>query len=344
MTPYFRNLLAVTQALQQKYVAGNVNEPVSARFLLVSDIHGANQYALMRTIIEEEDVDAVIDSGDLVNFGRVQEGDAAGLYRSIQSLGVPYIFTSGNHDQSSASDRAVIARLARIPNVVLLEDAAGSLREVTFHGLRITGFNDPRYFGDDNADPTAKAKPAADALQRGGRRPAGARHRRDARAVCRRAGRSRTPARQRAHAHAGDRGEPDPGRHLHRRWRRLALLRGPGQELDGQPYSFDIAQFGTSCELTSLTRYSFRNLLEGRPAYDSVQVISGARIDPYRPAASTVQQPGQDQPDPARRICSRIDETTVRALPLAAGDPAAVPDRRRRTSHAPDRSASAVSP
>ena len=144
VTPYFRNLLAVTQALQQKYVAGNVNEPVSARFLLVSDIHGANQYALMRTIIEEEDVDAVIDSGDLVNFGRVQEGDAAGLYRSIQSLGVPYIFTSGNHDQSSASDRAVLARLARIPNVVLLEDAAGSLREVTFHGLRITGFNDPR--------------------------------------------------------------------------------------------------------------------------------------------------------------------------------------------------------
>src|SRR6478736_2304086 len=101
VTPYFRNLLAVTQALQQKYVAGNVNEPVSARFLLVSDIHGANQYALMRTIIEEEDVDAVIDIGDLVNFGRVQEGDAAGIYRSIQSLGVPYIFTSGNHDQSS---------------------------------------------------------------------------------------------------------------------------------------------------------------------------------------------------------------------------------------------------
>jgi hypothetical protein len=97
---------------------------------------------------------------------------------------------------------------------------------------------------------------------------------------------------------------------------------GPGEELDGQPYSFDIAQFGTSCELTSLTRYSFRNLLEGRPAYDSVQVISGARIDPYRPVAPTVQQPGQDQPDPARRICSRIDETTVRSLPLTPEDPA----------------------
>src|SRR3954468_837164 len=42
VTPYFRNLLAVTQALQQKYVAGNVNEPVSARLRLGSDTPGAH--------------------------------------------------------------------------------------------------------------------------------------------------------------------------------------------------------------------------------------------------------------------------------------------------------------
>ncbi|MER7072215.1 metallophosphoesterase [Terrabacter sp. NPDC000476] len=319
VTPYFRNLLAVTQALQQKYVAGNVDEPVAARLLLVSDIHGANQYALMRTIIEEEDIDAVVDSGDLVNFGRVQEGDAADIYRSIASLGVPYVFTSGNHDQSSPTDRAVVARLGRIPNVVLLEDAAGALRELSFHGLRITGFNDPRYFGDDNADPTAKARPAA----------------------------------ERYNATLADQPEPDVvvthepyaaeqverGRilvngHMHTpsiEGNRIQVgtftgggvvshyAEGSGQELDGQPYAFDIAQFGTSCELTSLTRYSFRNLLEGRPAYDSVQVISGARIDPYRPVASTVSRPGQDSPDPAKRICSRIDETSVRTLPAPDG-------------------------
>jgi predicted phosphodiesterase len=321
VTPYFRNLLAVTQALQQKYVAGTVDEPASARFLLVSDIHGANQYALMRTIIEEEDIDAVIDSGDLVNFGRVQEGDAAGIYRSIQQLGVPYIFTSGNHDQSSPTDRALLARMARIPNVVLLEDAAGTLRELSFHGLRITGFNDPRYFGDDNAEPTAKQKPAVD----------------------------------RYNAAAADEPEPDivvthepyaaeaieRGRilvngHIHTpaiEGNRIQVgtftgggvvahySEGAGQELNGQPYSFDIAQFGTSCELTSLTRYSFRNLLEGRPAYDNVQVVSGARIDPYRPAQPAAQQPGETQPDPEKRICSRIDETSVRPLPLTPEAP-----------------------
>src|SRR6478736_234308 len=259
VTPYFRNLLAVTQALQQKYVAGNLNEPVSARFLLVSDIHGANQYALMRTIIEEEDVDAVIDSGDLVNFGRVQEGDAAGLYRSIQSLGVPYIFTSGNHDQSSASDRAVIARLARIPNVVLLEDAAGTLRELTFHGLRITGFNDPRWFGDDNADPTAKEKPAAvryNAAVAGQpepdivvtHEPYAAEQVERGRLLIN--GHMHTPAIEGNRIQVGTFTGGGVVSHY---------SEGPGQELDGQPYSFDIAQFGTSCELTSLTRYSFRN-------------------------------------------------------------------------------------
>jgi predicted phosphodiesterase len=322
VTPYFRNLLAVTQALQQKYVAGNLNEPVSARFLLVSDIHGANQYALMRTIIAEEDIDAVIDSGDLLNFGRVQEGDAAGLYRSIQSLGVPYIFTSGNHDQSSATDRAVVARLGRIPNVVLLEDAAGSLRELTFHGLRITGFNDPRWFGDDNADPTAKAKPAADRYNAATadqpeadivvtHEPYAAEQVDRARLLVN--GHMHTPAIEGNRIQVGTFTGGGVVSHY---------AEGTGQELDGQPYAFDVAQFGTSCELTSLTRYSFRNLLEGRPAYDSVQVISGARIDPYRPSATPAQQPGQAQPDPSKRICSRIDETTVRALPLPPDDAA----------------------
>jgi predicted MPP superfamily phosphohydrolase len=320
VTPYFRNLLAVTQALQQKYVAGTVEGPPSARFLLVSDIHGANQYALMRTIIEQEDIDAVIDSGDLVNFGRVQEGDAAGIYRSIQSLGVPYVFTSGNHDQSSPTDRAVLARMARIPNVVLLEDAAGGLRELSFHGLRITGFNDPRYFGDDNADPTAKAKPAAERYNA---------------AVADEPEPDLVVTHEPYAAEQVERGRLLVNGHIHTpalEGNRIQVgtftgggvvshySEGAGQELNGQPYSFDIAQFGTSCELTSLTRYSFRNLLEGRPAYDSVQVVSGARIDPYRPPA-TVQQPVQTQPDPEKRICSRLEDTTLRPIPVTASAP-----------------------
>jgi hypothetical protein len=274
----------------------------------------------MRTIIEEEDIDAVIDSGDLLNFGRVQEGDAAGIYRSIQSLGVPYIFTSGNHDQSSPTDRAVVARLGRIPNVVLLQDAAGGFRELGFHGLRITGFNDPRYFGDDNADPTGKARPAAERYNA---------------AVADEPEPDIVVTHEPYAAEQVERGRLRVNGHIHTptlEGNRIQVgtftgggvvshySEGAGQELNGQPYSFDIAQFGTSCELTSLTRYSFRNLLEGRPAYDSVQVVSGARIDPYRPSTA-VQQPGQTQPDPEKRICSRIDETTLRSIPVEPSTP-----------------------
>ncbi len=319
VTPYFRNLLAVTQALQQKYVQGNVEEPVSARLLLVSDIHGANQYALMRSIIEEEQVDAVVDSGDLINFGQVQEAEVAGMYRGIESLGVPYIFTSGNHDQSSPSDRALLTRLARIKNVVLLQDSAGTLRELTFHGLRITGFNDPRYFGDDNQDPVAKEKPAVDAYNATlanqpepdivvTHEPYAARYVDAGRLVIN--GHMHTPALDGNRIQVGTFTGGGVVSHY---------VAGPGEELNGQPYSFDVLSFGPACELTTLARYSFRNLLEGRPAYDSVQVISGARIDPYRPPVTT-EQPGQPAP-PDKRTCGRVDETTIRDLPAPQDPP-----------------------
>jgi hypothetical protein len=36
--------------------------------------------------------------------------------------------------------------------------------------------------------------------------------------------------------------------------------------------------YGQSCDLTSLTRYTFRNLIQGRPVYDDVSVINGKTI------------------------------------------------------------------
>ena len=37
--------------------------------------------------------------------------------------------------------------------------------------------------------------------------------------------------------------------------------------------------FGTDCRLASLTRYRFRDVIEGRPAYDDVQLVNGRRVD-----------------------------------------------------------------
>jgi hypothetical protein len=72
----------------------------------------------------------------------------------------------------------------------------------------------------------------------------------------------------------------------------------PG-ELAGQPYAFDIAVYGQDCGLTSLTRYTYRNLIQGRPVYDDVSVING----------KTIATPG-----PARRTCAAdlgMSSTTV---------------------------------
>ncbi len=56
-----------------------------------------------------------------------------------------------------------------------------------------------------------------------------------------------------------------------------------GEELVGQPSSFDVLTFGTDCRLSSLTRYRFHDIIEGRPAYDDVSIINGNRVD-TRPA------------------------------------------------------------
>lgn len=317
VTPYLRNLLAVSQALQEKFVPGELTKPVAARFLLVSDIHGANQYALMRSLITEERVDAVIDSGDLINFGRIEEAEASGLFTGIESLGVPYIFVSGNHDQSSPTDRALLDRLSRIDNVVLLQGPKGNYRELTFHGLRIAGFNDPRWFGDDNKDPVAKEAPAVNAFNR---------------TMVDEPVPDIVVAHEPYAATAIDQARILINGHIHKAalaGNRIQVgtftggglfshyTTGEDAELAGQPYAFDILTFGEQCNLTQLTRYSYRNLLEGRPAYDAIQVINGATIEPtVAPAAEP--QPGQAAPDQNVRTCGQHEPTTNRTIPQIA--------------------------
>ena len=105
---YVTNLLALSTAMRQEFSPDATEQPAAARFLLVSDIHGMNQYPLMREIVQTQDIDAVIDAGDLLNFGREDEGDLTGIYEGIESLGVPYIYVRGNH-----RDRDPPARRAR---------------------------------------------------------------------------------------------------------------------------------------------------------------------------------------------------------------------------------------
>jgi Icc-related predicted phosphoesterase len=307
--PYLKNLLALSSALQDKYAPQALNAPVAARFLLVSDIHGGNQYSLMKTIVEQEHVDAVIDSGDLVNFGSTTEADAADIFRGIESLGVPYLFVKGHHDGRSDVDRELLDRLAKVPNVVLLQPDAQTYTVQSIGGVRIAGFNDPRWFGDDNRNNAAKQRPATDAFNAA-------------------MADTTVPDLVVSHEPAAVEGVERAGikvnGHLHKaelEGNRIGvgtftgggpfshfLTAEEGQELTGQPSAFDIAAFGEDCRIASLTRYQFRNVIEGRPAYDDVTLLNGSRIEETVPAAASAG---------TARTCGRDVEPTKERIPAS---------------------------
>lgn len=335
-TPYLKNLLALSAALQDKYAPQSLNEPVAVRVLLVADIHGAQQYPLMKTIVEEEQIDAVVDLGDLLNFGSVTEGETVGLFKGIRSLGVPYLFVRGNHDAHSAGDQALLRRLAKVPNVVLLQPDGRTYTELSVGGVRIAGFNDPRWFGDDNRNNAAKQVPAREAFQK-----AFADRPRPDLVVSHEAGAVKDLERADLLAHG----------HMHSKSLDGNVIGvgtfsggGPfshflegtdGEELTGQPSAFDIAAFGQDCQLTSLTRYQFRNVIEGRPAYDDVTLVNGSRIerppvgqDGARKNDTAQNGGGQNDPGPsggtgqqgAPRTCSSLSGLSREQVPAAPSD------------------------
>jgi predicted phosphodiesterase/hypothetical membrane protein len=280
VTPYLRNLIALSTALQQNYTPTTLDQPVALRLLFVSDLHDGNQYSLMKTIVTDEKIDAVVDLGDLVDFGTAQEAEAVGMFSGIASLGVPYIFVRGNHDASSPTDTGLLDRMRRISNVVLLQPTADSYTEVTLHGVRIAGFNDPRWFGDDGKNSPQKEKPAQEAFQKAyaDRAPLDLVISHEPWAV---QGLGLGAVVANGHIHSPDLegnriqvGTFTGGGPLSH-----YIAADDGSELVGQPSAFDIVTYGTDCRLTSLTRFRFHNIIEGRPVYDDVSLINGTRID-----------------------------------------------------------------
>lgn len=292
VTPYLRNILALSTALQQKYAGDTLEADPALRVLFVSDLHSGNQYPLMRTIVEDESIDVVIDGGDLVNFGTVAEGEAADLFEGIASLDVPYLFVRGNHDATGPSDTAILDRMGRIDNVVLLEPSAQDYTEVSIGGVRIEGLNDPRWFGDSGTGSPAKQQPAKRSFE-------AAFAGRDApdvivshepwavqglNAGVLLNGHMHSPDLEGNRIQTGTFTGGGPFSHF--------VDTAPGEELVGQPFTFDVLTFGRDCRLSSLTRYRFREILEGRPAYDDVSLLNGRRIDQREPSPGRTCTPG----------------------------------------------------
>lgn len=277
-TPYLRNLLALSSALRSEYAPAASTTDDALTVMLVSDIHSSNQYALMRTVVEEQGVDLVVDTGDLINLGRVEELRLSRLAQGIESLEVPYVFVRGNHDASSPTDTALLDELAEIDNVYLPDPGDGTYREIEVAGLRLAGFNDPRYYGDSDDGTTDAQTDSRDRWVEalGDATPPDLMLSHEAPAV------DGAPGRIRVHGH---------GHHPGLDGNRVALgtFTGGGtlshfrldpadEELVGQPSSFDLLTFDEGCQAGTLTRYQYRAIIEGRPSMDRISVINAGRV------------------------------------------------------------------
>jgi predicted phosphodiesterase len=122
------------------------------RVLHVSDVHlNPQAFDLMERLVEQFEVDAIADTGDLTDWGTDPE---AQLVARIGRLRVPYVYVRGNHDSHSTQD-AVAAQ----PNAVVL-DGDGA----TVAGLRFWGIGDPRYTPDKSQQAAGSEQERASAF------------------------------------------------------------------------------------------------------------------------------------------------------------------------------------
>ena len=107
--------LANIQALSEKGIVKKI--------LLISDLH-SNPVGieLIKSLISAFNIDMVIDTGDLSDFGTALEAKTA---EAISNLNLPYIFIPGNHETPE-----MVAFLAQLPNVTVLKGATTEIQGI----------------------------------------------------------------------------------------------------------------------------------------------------------------------------------------------------------------------
>jgi predicted phosphodiesterase len=109
--------------------------PESTRILWVSDVHlNPQAFSVMAQLVEQFDVAAIVDTGDLTDLGSVPENR---LISAVGTFGVPYLYVRGNHDSRAVTQSFV----SRQQGVQVLDD--GEVVEVA--GIRFAGIGDPTF-------------------------------------------------------------------------------------------------------------------------------------------------------------------------------------------------------
>lgn len=127
-------------------------DTTTTRVLHISDMHlNPAAWSVVSTVVEQFDIDIVVDTGDITDWGSEPE---AAFVASIASLHVPYIYIRGNHDSAATADA-----VARQPNARVLDN---TITEVD--GLVIAGISDPRFTPDKSADGAASLEGTGESL------------------------------------------------------------------------------------------------------------------------------------------------------------------------------------
>lgn len=135
---YSSRLSELTGNVAQLYGAlgslPDVPGPDTTAVLWVSDVHNnPAAYGVMRELIDQFGIQAVVDTGDSTDLGSAAENV---VLDRIEDLGVPYLWVRGNHDSATTQNY-----LSGLSNVTVLD--GGDVVEVA--GVRWAGVGDPRY-------------------------------------------------------------------------------------------------------------------------------------------------------------------------------------------------------
>ena len=109
------------------------------RILHVSDIHNnPAAFDFIRRIADTFEVEIIIDTGDLIDYGTSLETELFSQY--LSDFAVPYVFIPGNHDSPF-----LVEELKKNEAVIVLEEGI-----VEIAGLKIAGIADPASYSASN--------------------------------------------------------------------------------------------------------------------------------------------------------------------------------------------------
>jgi predicted phosphodiesterase len=128
------NVGSLYSALSALPEPGRADDTIA--LLHVSDLHlNPAGFDLVGQVVDQFDVDAVLDTGDITDWGSEPENR---LITRVGTYGVPYVYIRGNHDSA-----ATAGLIREQPDAVVLDGGA-----TTVAGLTIVGIPDPRFTPD----------------------------------------------------------------------------------------------------------------------------------------------------------------------------------------------------